>query len=57
MLKNAYEYDDINQLTIHIMKRLILSAHAENSFLLTISFFRQMFRSKSQKKKKKTGLK
>ena len=59
MLTNVFEYDEINRLTFHIMQSLILCPLAKTAylatarifFLLKVSFFRQIFRSKSQKMK------
>ena len=62
MLTNVFEYGDIYLLTCYIMLSPILSPLAKTaylaivySFLLQVSFFRKMFRSKSQKVE--TGLK
>ena len=52
MMTNVYEYDDINRLAFHIimLSQILssLSGNCANSFLLKVSCFRQMFRSKSK---------
>ena len=58
MLTNVHESDDIDRLTFHIFMspcQNSLFDNSVNSFRLKVSFFCQMFRSKS--KKVENGLK